>query len=457
MLAHKRAKYDEEARLSRLLFSDPNDILEAEEPKEESDDDSDTSRKKTNAQYSPVWHDEDDEEVDVGSALDTQGRRLPDGGVNSKTNQYTNLLKHKYETLVGTPDWAKLDEYKEENSDDEICQTVGHVAKSKSISLDKNHIVYKRLKHLNIATGNEGPIINVVKFHPKSSVALVGGSSGIASLVTVDGRHNEKLHCVAFKRFPIHSAQFTPSGNEAFIGSVSNFYYLYDLMNAKALRVPLPNGITKMKRFELSSCGKYLAIVGRFGEIHLLCAQSRELIKTLKLEGHVKALFFSPDSKKLFAHSSEGCVVVWNILTLRVLHKFTDEGCITGTSLSISPSGDYLATGSAEGIVNIYETRDVLLSATPQPKKTLKNLTTRISHLKFNSTSEMLAFSSTDKKTAIRIAHLPSFQVFSNFPGPNAETGHCSDVDFSPHSGYMGFGSNKKLAYLYRINHYKNY
>jgi len=52
-------------------------------------------------------------------------------------------------------------------------------------NLPKNIIDIKALKALNKSTHTEGPIITSVDFHPSSTVALVGGTSGILSLFQV--------------------------------------------------------------------------------------------------------------------------------------------------------------------------------------------------------------------------------------------------------------------------------
>lgn len=441
--------------MSRLLFSDTTGLIE-KFSEVTSDSDSEEKKEWKHKKEVAAWHDDDDD-MDVRSVLKVQGRNLPDGGVNEKSGQYSDLVKHKYKLLVGTPDWANLHRKFEEDSDDEILQSVGHIVKTSSISLPKGALEFKRLKYLNQETGTEGPIIQAIEFHPTSSVALVAGHSGVASLLTVDGKKNEKLHSIAFKKFPIYCARFSKDGSEAYLGSNVPYFYVYDLMNAKALRIPLPKDVTKMSMFELSPCGKYLAIGGRFGEIHLICAKSRESIQTLKQSGDVTAIAFSPDSTKLYGHGSEGLVTVWDMSTLKVIHKWVDDGCLSGSSLAISPSGNFFATGSAQGVVNIYETKDILYSKAPKPQKIILNLTTSITSLKFNPSSEILAILSSEASNAVRLVHIPSFQVFSNFPGIAPNLGHCSVINFSPNSGYMSFGNNKRLAYLYRLKHFKNY
>ncbi len=69
-----------------------------------------------------------------------------------------------------------------------------------------------------------------------------------------------------------------------------------------------------------------------------------------------------------------------------------------------------MATGSKMGTVNLFKINENVLE--PKPFKTLMNLTTAITDLKFNPTSEVLSFSSKWKKNAFRLAHIPSYTVF---------------------------------------------
>ena len=138
-------------------------------------------------------------------------------------------------------------------------------------------------------------------------------------------------------------------------------------------------------------------------------------------------------------------------------HKAYDNGCISAASIAISPSGQYLATGSKQGAVNVYETSTVFSSTTPEPVKIALNLTTAITKLRFNNTSEILVFASDRKPNEFKMMHLPSFSVFSNFPTSKTQMYNVLDVDFSPGSGYMGVGNNNGYANLYRLKHYGNY
>ncbi len=47
----------------------------------------------------------------------------------------------------------------------------------------------------------------------------------------------------------------------------------------------------------------------------------------------------------LLSPPGDGEVYVWDMKTRDCVHHFTDEGCIDGTSIAVSPNGQYIATG----------------------------------------------------------------------------------------------------------------
>lgn len=299
----------EEEHLSNILFGATRGFLQSLEEAEQetgpshSNIDSglgegDSSDSEDNARK-PAWVDDDDG-IEVGQALDAQGRKLPSGGINNRSNKYSNLLKHKFESSYGTPKWASLSkkrQHSDSDSDDEILRTCGFIAKSVDTSVPPNVLEFKKVRDLNRATYSEGPYINAIEFHPTSSVALVAGNGGIATLFAVDGKNNAKLQSVAFEKFPIVCAKFIQNGNEVILGSRYNHIFSYDLLAAKTVRINLPTGLTQFKNFVVSPNSELIAGAGKWGEVHLLCAHSKERISLLKQDSEVTALNFSPSGK----------------------------------------------------------------------------------------------------------------------------------------------------------------
>ena len=93
---------------------------------------------------------------------------------------------------------------------------------------------------------------------------------------------------------------------------------------------------------------------------------------------------------------------VWDLRSHDCIHRFVDEGCVQGTALGISPNGQFVAAGSSSGVVNVYD-QSCMTQAKPRPLKAVMNLTTSASEVQFNHTSELLAISSKEKKSAVKL------------------------------------------------------
>ncbi|XP_072939640.1 U3 small nucleolar RNA-associated protein 18 homolog [Epargyreus clarus] len=429
---------EEESRLSSLLFNKSDNFIKKLSRQDKGEGE---------LNLKPAWIDDDDSELCTNISTKK----------SKKTEIYSQKLKQKYETLMGTPSWAKVTKkIKSENDSDSIVRTVGHLQKNKTRGLKKDVLELKEFPKVNSETGNEGPIITCIDFHPKISAAMVAGQAGVVSLFSIGGDVNSKLHSFKLKKFKVSTAQFTPDGSEAYISSkLSHEYCVYNLVKAEPTQIQLPKIVKKPKIFKMSPNGKYMATAEGFDEVYLICVQSRELLRSLKHNTNVESVLFSHDSEQLYCYGVEGQITLWDLSTFRAIKKFYDHGCVSASCLSMSPCGRLLATGSGEGIVNIYETAN-LATTEPLPVKTISNLTTKITNVKFNATSEILSISSSYYPNAVKLVHIPSYHIFNNFPKQN-NLCQVETVTFSPNSGYMAVGNNKGCAYLYRLKHYKNY
>ncbi|KYM94783.1 PREDICTED: U3 small nucleolar RNA-associated protein 18 homolog [Cyphomyrmex costatus] len=483
---------DEEARLEKIVFGNPSDIINnllddksktkikdehvdvCETIKDNKDDginsedsENDSDQNISILNYSndthtklekkePAWIDEDDYSYTVDLSLNSQNHNL---SCERSEKLYTTYLENRYKLFVGTPKWAKLERNDEaDDLDSNILKHSCHLEAPKIKSLPKNVIDIKVLKALNKTTHTEGPIVTSVEFHPSSTVALVAGTSGVLSLFQVDGHTNNKLHSMKFKKYPISKATFMKEGTEILLGSQYYPYcHTYDLMNGKTYKFSLPHRITNMKRYEVSSDGKLIALCGRSGEIYLLRSFTKELVGTFRMNSKCRVLAFTPDSKTLISHGDGSEMYIWDLNTRMCINRAIDDGSLSCKSLAVSPSGQFVATGSAQGVVNLYDMKTVLEDRNPTPLKIWMNLVTSVTSLKFNLTSEILSAASVDKHNAFRMMHLPSFTVFSNFPTLQTIIGMPQTINFSPGSGYLSISNRTGSALLYRLRHYGNY
>ncbi|KAL5289662.1 UTP18 family protein [Megaselia abdita] len=436
-------KSTNEIQLETLLFHDARESFKI----------FDKSTSENKSKRKAVWIDEDE-----STKLGKIKKETKNTGTLSHLNDeipYKEYLLNKFDKIGHVPKWANLNKNSELDRDEELT-SIGFLQNTRTASnaLQPYNLSFKRLKNINRDTSYEDESISSIQFHPTSTVALVSGSSGIATIHAIDGDENQKLHSIRFNGFSISCSKFYDGGSKVFFGGKQNVLFSYDLMASTEKYNSFPkNLLSNFKKFDISPCEKYLAVLGKFGEIHLLDLKSKEIIHTFKQEGSPTAIKFSGDYR-IFTHSSSGNINILNARTNRVENTFADDGCLHGSCLDISNSGKLVASGSKEGVVNVYEN---VFTSSPKPVKSILNLTTAISDLKFNSTSEILGFCSESVPGAVKLFHCSTGTVFSNFPGSLNKLHKIKSIEFSPASGYMCLGSCKNEVPLFRLKHFNNY
>uniref|UniRef100_A0A673W1F9 U3 small nucleolar RNA-associated protein 18 homolog n=1 Tax=Salmo trutta TaxID=8032 RepID=A0A673W1F9_SALTR len=318
----------------------------------------------------------------------------------------------------------------------------------------------KKCLHANNDRPSEDRL-TTVQFHPSAQVVMTAGLDQSISLFQVDGKTNPKIQSIHLEKFPVHKAQFSVNGEQVVATSFRNkLFYIYDMMEGKVIPVHTVRGLReqRVKEFEVSPDGESLLLTGTSGYLHVLTMKTKEVVKSMKINGNIAGVAFSNDGSKVFTNSEEGEVYIWDMRSSKCLNRFIDDGCVSGTSMAASKNGQYLACGSAAGVVNVYSQEECMQQNNPKPMKTIMNLVTSATSLRFNPTSEILAIASRADDEAARLVHIPSFTVFSNFPMFQRKTIYRAHrLDFSPNSGFFSLANNKGHAPLFRLLHYKDF
>lgn len=478
----KYPKYNKEIEqsLEKFLFGKISSIDneessdEEEEPKKvtkqwsvinkDSESDSDSESESAKTQMKAAWHDEDDDLLQVKDITATYAKaKGKHGKKETSTDNYALSLRKQFTNLMDRPKWADLQAaFQDEDSDDEFFrQTTDTLNTGKTLALKKGRIEVRKCQDINYTTHNEGSVIKCAEFHPKNAIGLVAGLNGTASLFQIDGKTNPKLKSVHFENFPIKTAHFSNTGNTFYAGSQHfGHFYAYDMIKDVSIKVPWKEAQEKqfsMQKFQVNPVNDLIAFQGRFGAIHLFSGRSRSKLFSLQMNDHLHALTFSPDGEYLYSSGVGGQVYIWDLKAQECIHKFVDDGCITGTALAVSSNNRFLATGSKSGVVNVYQRSHLWNSTNPKPEKIVMNLTTAVSEIKFNPSSEILAMASDVKDNAVKLLHLPSMTVFSNFPSFNHNFHRANCMDFSLNGGYFSIGNNRGAANLYKFKHYGTY
>ncbi|KAL7830072.1 hypothetical protein SRHO_G00311990 [Serrasalmus rhombeus] len=475
----------EEERLRQLVFGAEDELLEKleesnEEQAQESSSDSEEeneSRLQLPAKRKAVWEDEDDEEeeqIDMTHRFRKDFKKSDAESTMSKQKLQQRLKEQFQRAMGGTPSWAEKsvkkskkkgddddddDDEDEDDEDDELLKKTGNYVGS-SESLPKGIIKLKRCLNANSVNPCEDRL-STVQFHPSAQVVMTAGLDRTISLFQVDGKTNPKIQSIHLERFPVNKACFTANGEQVVATGMKNkLFYIYDMIEGKVIPVPWVRGLNeqRVKEFEVSPDGEFLLLTGSSGYLHLMTMKTREVVRSLKINGNVCATAFTGDGSKIFSSSDEGEVYIWDVKSSKFVSRFVDEGCVRGTSLAVSRDGLYVACGSQSGVVNIYSQKTCLQESSPKPLKAVMNLLTPATSLRFNPNSEILAIASRAEDEANRLVHIPSFTVFSNFPLFRKKAiyrPHC--LDFSPNSGFYSVANNKGHAVLFRLLHYKDF
>ncbi|KAI3359602.1 hypothetical protein L3Q82_013786 [Scortum barcoo] len=425
-----------------------------------------------------AWVDEDDEleeEVDMKHRYRRDLIRGEAESTMSKQKLQQRMREQFQRSMGGAPSWAQSsvqkkkkkmeeadDEDEDEDEDDDLLRRTGNFVAS-SDSLPSGVLRMKKCLHANSARLSEDRL-TTVQFHPSAQVIMTAGLDQSVSLFQVDGKTNPKIQSIHLDRFPVHRAAFSRDGETVIATSLKNkMFYLYDMMEGRVTPVHSVRGLNEARVKEFSVCpdGGALLLTGTNGYLHLLTLKTKEVVRSMKLNGNVCGVAFSHDGSKVFANSGESStfrmcvegesVCVGLMRSSRCVNRFTDDGCVRGTSIAASRNGQYLACGSQSGVVNVYSQEACLNSASPKPLKAVMNLLTSATSLTFNPSSEILAIASRAEDEAVRLVHLPSLTVFSNFPVAKKKIVYrASCLDFSPHSGFFSLANNKGHAPLYR-------
>ncbi|KAK3512030.1 hypothetical protein QTP70_028114 [Hemibagrus guttatus] len=489
----KRRKHTEELKvlgeedesvklLEELVFGAEEELLERLQHRDDKKAEEDTSDSETEneARLHPpterkaVWEDEDDDaeeecnkvsnpnfcSVDMTHRFRKDFTRS-DAEANMSKQRLQQRLKEQFQKAMGgVPSWAettvkkgkKKGDDEDEDDDDELLKRTGNYIAA-SETLPKGIIKVCKCLNANNANPGEGRLTSV-QFHSSAQVILTAGLDHTISLFQVDGKTNPKIQSIHLENFPVNKACFSADGGQVVATGMRNkLFYIYDMMEGKIIPVPRVRGLNeqRVKEFEVSPDGQFLLLTGSSGFLHLMTMKTKEVVRSVKINGSVCGAAFNSDGSKIFTNSEEGEVFIWDVRSSKCLNRFVDDGCVTATSLAVSKDDRYLACGSQSGVVNIYSQKDCVNTSSPKPLKCVMNLLTAATTLRFNPTSEILAIGSRAEDEAVRLVHIPSFSVFSNFPLFRKKTiyrPHC--LDFSPHSGFYSIANDKGQALLFR-------
>jgi U3 small nucleolar RNA-associated protein 18 len=431
----------------------------------ESSEDSESKQKS-------AWIDEDDENITISLNKSNRTKKLRSSLAEDEVagSSYEQKLRDRYEATTSATsrtDWATLPHNDNDDGESGSDSDVEGATASKLLSstaslltssrLQPNMLSVKRCPDANIGNYNKSTV-QAVQFHPQSDedepLMLTAGMDKMLRFFKVNETEgSEKIHSIHFPHLPIHSAAFLGDTGNVVVSGRRPFFYIYDTAAGKLDKIPRIQGRKEksLEKFATSPDGSLIAFIGNDGYIILVEVKSKMWVADLKMNGSVRAVSFSPDGDFVIASGSDGEVYRFDIRTKKCVDRFRNED---GTISSyISATSRFLAVGAESGVVNFYKD-----SYRPfekrSPVKSILNMHTSIDYMKFNPQGDILAMASRREKDSLKLVHVPTQTVFSNWPTSKTPLSYVWSLDFSPGSRFMAVGNDKGKCLLYKLNHY---
>ncbi|KAL4506056.1 hypothetical protein ABPG72_013817 [Tetrahymena utriculariae] len=433
-----------------------------------------------------AWEDEDDKKVEIDltqaarlrKLRKTEDEKTVDGAEYQRRLKsfYNDRLKHT--NFYG---WAyddqgnkrQLEESEEdqlfENNPNKILddmlkvQYSVYAEDSKPDSILADIIDIERIGQTPIKTKHEA-VIQSIDFHPNSQIFFTSSLDKLVKIYTIREnrpafRDNVKLlKQLYLEGMPILSAGFIPSKNEILACGLKKHLLSYNLLNDRIEKISshlfTQRFDQKIEHFALSPNEAYIALFSEPGYIMILNAKTKQFLFEFKMNEPCTSVAFSHDSKYLFSSGKNGKIYQWDLSKRCIFDVNQDQGTQATNKLRVSQNGDYIATSSPSGIVNIYSYNKTTQTMSKSTTKEILNLTTSVDTLCFNQQNELLLTASKWRKNAIRLVHLPSFNVYQNWPNFKTQLKFITAASFSPNGKYMAVGNDAGVTYLYNFKHY---
>lgn len=320
-------------------------------------------------------------------------------------------------------------------------------------------------------------VVQSVQWHPQASLLLAAGLDKRLSFFVADGTRNDLVQSLFLADLPVLSARFVAGGTQVVASGRRPFFYVANLAAQRVERIKGLHGRSdaSLERFAAPPAGMCdddqracLAFYGAEGSLPLVSIRSKQLVGELRMSGSVRAAAFAPDGVHLYTAGGDGSVHIWDVRMRRCCARFVDDGAVTTSALAASATA--LASGSHSGIVNVYDRGllggtasaaggDTVLHcpagpAQQQPLKCLDNLVTAVDTMEFSTDGNMLCIASRLTKQSLRVVHMPTLTVFSNWPTSRSPLHYVHCAAFSPGSALLAVGNAKGHVLTYRLHHY---
>ncbi|PWN41731.1 WD40 repeat-like protein [Ceraceosorus guamensis] len=401
--------------------------------------------------------------------------------------EYERRLREMYERLHPRPAWAKSAASASNNATNaglsSLLSKAGTLVRptkqTKQAPLPREKIQLRRARDANqvvtSSAGQDGAAalagIECIDWHPstRTRLMLTASRDRIVRLFEIDGTTNPLLQSVSVPSLPLTRASFHPSGSSILLAGPRPYLYAYDLQSGRSIRSTPWRGDSNpiVQQVAVADCWPL-----EEEEVLFICwtgdlDRGAGLASTLRSNSAVCGMSWdqspSAGGNRLLTLNQGGTVHVWDVRSMRAQVERRDVDLFAPKGLEGNCDATLWAAGSEGGVVSIYDKElakadkmqdDAAHIGTVSARKTIENLKTSITSMKWNHDGSVLALASRSVKDALRLVHAPTLTAFSNWPTSSTPLGHVTDLAFSNASEYLAVANSRGKVLLYALSHY---
>nr|BAL59724.1 WD-40 repeat-containing protein [Candidatus Acetothermum autotrophicum] len=294
-------------------------------------------------------------------------------------------------------------------------------------------------REIQVLHGHEGPVM-ALAFSPDGKLLASGGGARDNTINVWDAQSGSLLKTLQGHQDSIRTLAFSPDGQYLVSGSRDGSIKVWNVATENAVR-SIQGEAFPIYAVVYLPMRKLVAWSGNGPGVHLVWASDGNPVKVLAEEYRfITDLAFSGDGAWLaftqrFTLSRGDTITLWNVAQ----NEFTatlrgHRGLVT--AISFSADGERLASGSTDGVINLWHREDVsLLWSTQGHTRTVLDVA-------FSPNQEILASASA---TEIKLWSLKDGQEIRSFRGSGF-------VAFSPDGSLLATGGDNPFeVYLWRI------
>lgn len=333
------------------------------------------------------------------------------------------------------------------------------IDKAQDITIDSSSILSKRTQRLPSdrfvitrradfkGNKNGGGYIDCDTSPDGVNAALLGSNS-ILRVCSYSKERTAIVHEVLPYKIHRICLMYSFDGSRIFIGCKRGMFQSVDSNGGNVFETKIPNCKDDIVAIKASS--NVIACVTN-DSVHFFNQMNRAFLGTVKTsESGLSCGAFNDDSSFFVVAGDDGRGHVIDTSTFRSIALFQHNERMKILSLDIR--GDIVAMGNESGILSLFELDKLRISQVPnqiiRPTPILQkfNLTTFIDTVKFNPTGEFLVFASSSVQNALKVLHVSSGTVFSNWPTSQTPLHYVRGASISSLSDTLIIANNKAAS-----------